>query len=243
MAEAAKSSAPGRLQGRIAFITGASRGIGRAVARRFAAEGAHVVVMARTQGGLEELDDEIREIGGEATLVPADVADFDTIDRIGASLYQRFQRLDVLVGNAGVLGTLGPIAQTTPPSWEQTMAVNVTANWRLIRSFDPLLRASHSGRAIFVTSGAAARPRAYWGAYAVSKAALEMLVGIYAAETVKTSVRVNLIDPGATRTSMRAQAYPGEDPLTLKTPEQITGVFVELASADCTRHGEHVEAY
>ncbi len=244
MAGAAKdpSGKGHRLEGRIAFVTGASRGIGRAVAKRFAAEGAHVVVLARTQGALEELDDEIREAGGQATLVPFDLTDFDQIDRTGAALFERFKRLDVLVGNAGVLGTMGPVAHMDPAVWEQVMAVNVTANWRLIRSFDPLLRASDAGRAIFVTSGAARGPRAYWGAYAVSKAALEMLVGTYAAEVTKTNVRVNLVDPGATRTAMRAEAYPGEDPLSLKEPDSLTDVFVALAEPACDRHGELVTA-
>ena len=244
MAGAAKdpSGKGGRLEGRIAFVTGASRGIGRAVAKRFAAEGAHVVLLARTQGALEELDDEIREAGGQATLVPFDLTDFDQIDRTGAALFERFKRLDVLVGNAGVLGTMGPVAHMDPAVWEQVMAVNVTANWRLIRGFDPLLRASDAGRAIFVTSGAARGPRAYWGAYAVSKAALEMLVGTYAAEVTKTNVRVNLVEPGATRTAMRAEAYPGEDPLSLKEPDGLTDVFVALAEPACDRHGELVAA-
>ena len=244
MANAAKSPSGegGRLKGRIAFVTGASRGIGRAVARRFAAEGAHVVLLARTQGALEELDGEIRETGGQATLVPLDLTDFDHIDRAGAALFERFKRLDVLVGNAGVLGTMGPVAHMNPAVWEQVMAVNVTANWRLIRSFAPLLRASDAGRAIFVTSGAARGPRAYWGAYAVSQAAREMLVGTYAAEVTQTHVRVNLVDPGATRTAMRAEAYPGEDPLSLKEPDSLTDVFVALAESACDRHGELVAA-
>ena len=244
MAGAAKgpSAKAGRLEGRIALVTGASRGIGRAVAVRFAAEGAHVVALARTQGALEELDDEIGQAGGQTTLVPLDLTDFDQIDRTGAALFERFKRLDILVGNAGVLGTMGPVAHMDPAVWEQVMAVNVTANWRLIRSFDPLLRASDAGRAIFVTSGAARAPRAYWGGYAVSKAALEMLVGTYAAEVVKTNVRVNLVDPGATRTAMRAEAYPGEDPLSLKKPDSLTDVFVALAEPACERHGELVAA-
>ncbi len=172
----------GRLAGRVALITGASRGIGAAVARRFAAEGARLVLAARTVGGLEEVDDAIRSGGGErATLVPLDLREFDAIDRLGASLYARFGHLDVLVGNAGVLGTLSPLGHIEPPGWAEVMDINLTANWRLIRSLDPLLRRSKSGRAIFVSSGAAAVPHAYWGAYAVSKAALEMLVRTYAA--------------------------------------------------------------
>lgn len=231
-----------RLEGRVALVTGASRGIGRAVAVRYAEEGAHLILSARTQGALEEVDDEVRALGTSATLVPADLTDFTTIDRMGAAVFERFGRLDVLVGNAGDLGTLSPLAHIDPATWERVMAINLTANWRLIRSFDPLLRTSEAGRAIFVTSGITAGPRAYWGAYAVSKAALEMMVRIYAAEVVKTRVRVNLINPGATRTRMRAAAFPGEDPATVKAPESITGLFVDLGEAACTRHGEVVDA-
>ncbi len=233
----------GRLDGRLALVTGASRGIGAAVARRFAAEGAQMILTARTVGGLEEVDDQIRQGGGKpATLVPLDLRDFDRIDALGASLYERFGKLDVLVGNAGILGTLSPLGHGDPAAWQAVIDVNLTANFRLIRSLDPLLRRSDAGRAIFVTSGAAARPIPYWGAYATSKAALEMLVGIYAAETAKTAVRVNLIDPGVVRTIMRAQAFPGEDPESLKPPEAITEAFVELAAADCTRQGETLAA-
>ena len=232
----------GRLDGRVALITGASRGIGAAVARRFAAEGAHVVLVARTVGGLEEVDDEVRSAGGTATLVPLDLTDYAAIDRLGAALFERYKRLDVLVGNAGLLGTLTPVAQVKPAEWAQVLDVNLTANWRLIRSLDPLLRASESGRAIFVTSSVGHKVRAYWATYAVSKAALEMLVKTYAAEVQKTNLRVNLIDPGRTRTRMRAKAYPGEDPMTLKTPEEITDIFIELAEVSCIRHGETVTA-
>lgn len=226
----------------MALITGASRGIGAAVARRFAAEGAHVVLVARTVGGLEELDDSIRAAGGSATLVPMDLRDYDAIDRLGAALFERYQRLDILVGNAGLLGTLTPIAQVKPAEWAEVLDVNVTANWRLIRSMDPLLRAADAGRAMFVTSTVGHAVRAYWASYAVSKAALEMMIGVYAAEVQKTNLRVNLINPGSVRTRMRAQAYPGEDPLTLKTPEEVTEAFVELAEPACARHGETVDA-
>jgi len=237
-----KTATGGRaLEGRIALITGASRGIGAAVARRFAREGAHLILAARTQGALEELDDEVRAMGGSVTLVPGDLTDFDAIDRMGAAVFERFKRLDILVGNAGALGTLSPLGHIDAKTWDQVMAINLTANWRLIRSFDSLLRLSDAGRAIFVTSGVGAR--AYWGAYAVSKAALETLVRIYAAEVAKTNVRVNLLDPGAIRTAMRAQAFPGEDPMTLRPPESITDLFVELARPACTRNGERVEAY
>lgn len=233
----------GRLVGRIALVTGASRGIGAAVAKRFATEGARLVLVARTVGGLEEVDDAVRRAGAQpATLVPLDLREFDAIDRLGASLYERFGRLDVLVGNAGLLGTLSPLGHIAPDTWAEVIDVNLTANWRLIRSLDPLLRQSEAGRAMFVTSGAAARPHAYWGAYAVSKGALEMLVKVYAAEIARTNVRANLIDPGAVRTGMRAQAYPGEDPMTLPAPEDITDVFVELAETACTRNGVVVAA-
>jgi NAD(P)-dependent dehydrogenase (short-subunit alcohol dehydrogenase family) len=232
-----------RLEGRVALITGASRGIGRAVAMRYADEGAEIVLVARTQGALEEIDDEVRARGGKAILVPADITDYEKIDQMGAAIFERFKRLDILVGNAGVLGMLGPVGHMSPEEWDHVIAVNITANWRLIRAFDPLLRASDAGRAIFVTSGAARRPRAYWSGYAVGKAGLEMLVQTYAHEITKTQVRVNLVNPGPTRTRMRAQAFPGEDPNTLKTPEDITDCFVDLALPTCTKNGELIEAY
>ncbi len=232
-----------RLEGRVALITGASRGIGRAVTLRFAAEGAHLILAARTQGALEELDDEIKAInGGEpSTLVPGDLTKFEIIDHMGAAVYERFGKLDILVGNAGMLGTLSPLGHIEPQTFEKVMATNLTVNWRLVRSFDPLLRASDAGRAIFVTSTVGHAPRAYWGAYAISKAGVEMMAGIYAEETKKTNVRVNLINPGGTRTAMRAEAMPGEDPETVKAPETVTEAFVELAEAACTKHGEMIE--
>jgi NAD(P)-dependent dehydrogenase (short-subunit alcohol dehydrogenase family) len=234
----------GVLAGRIALVTGASRGIGRAVARRYAQEGADLILAARTVGALEELDDEIRAINGKTSLlVPMDLRNHDTIDQLGAGLYERYGKLDVLVGNAGVLGEMSPLAHTEPKTWQEVIDVNLTANWRLIRSLDPLLRQSAAGRAIFVSSGVARGPRAYWGAYAVSKAALEMLVGIYAQENLQGTVRANLIDPGRTRTRMRATAYPGEDPNTLPTPEDVTEPFVRLARADHMGNGEVVKAY
>lgn len=232
------------LAGRIALVTGASRGIGRAVARRYAQEGADLILTARTVGALEELDDEIRAISGKTSLlVPMDLRNFDTIDQLGAGLYERYGRLDVLVGNAGVLGQMSPLGHIEPKAWQEVIDVNLTANWRLIRSLDPLLRQSPAGRAIFVSSGVAQVVRAYWGAYSVSKAALEMLVRIYAQEIQQSNVRANLIDPGRTRTRMRAAAFPGEDPKTLPTPEDITEPFVRLARADYAGNGEVVKAY
>lgn len=227
-----------RLKDRIALITGASRGIGRAVALRFAEEGAKLVLVARTGGALEELDDEIREKTGQsATLVPMDMRDFDSIDKMGGAIYERFGKLDILVGNAGVLGALSPMGHIKAKDWAQVMDVNLTANWRLLRSCDPLLRKSDAGRCVFVTSTVGANPRAYWSSYAVSKAALEMMTKIYALEIAETSIRANLINPGGTRTAMRALAMPGEDPKTLKTPEQVTDVFVTLSEAACTFNG------
>jgi NAD(P)-dependent dehydrogenase (short-subunit alcohol dehydrogenase family) len=200
---------PGRLADRVALITGASRGLGAALGKLFAREGAHVVLVARTAGGLEEVDDA-----------------------------QRFGRLDVLVGNAALLGGLYPTGQMPDALWDAVFALNVTANARLIRVFDPLLRASGTGRAIFVSERAAQTARAYWGAYAASKAALETMVKVYAAEVERFAVKVNLIDPGPFRSQLRAQAFPGEDPLTLPAPEDIAPWFLGLAEAGCARHGE-----
>lgn len=225
------------LAGRIAVVTGASRGIGRAVALAFAAAGAHVVALARTQGALEELDDAIREAGGSATLVPADLRDLDALDRLGAGLAERWARVDILFGNAGLLGDITPLGHVTPKVWDDVMAVNVTANWRLIRSLDPLLRASEAGRAIFVSSGAAHKCTAYWGPYSVSKAALEALARTYAAETATTPIRVMLVNPGPLRTRMRASAMPGEDPETLRSPDDLAPHILRLASPDWTETG------
>jgi NAD(P)-dependent dehydrogenase (short-subunit alcohol dehydrogenase family) len=237
------TDSPGRLQDRIAVVTGASRGIGRAVAERFGREGARVVAVARTQGALEELDDAIKGAGGpEPVLVPLDLRDFDALDRLGGSLFERYGRVDVLVGNAGVLGQLSPLGHVQPATWQEVMDVNVTANYRLIRSLDPLLRQSDAGRAIFVTSGVARSPFAYFGPYGASKAALEHMVKIWAAEITKTPVRANLLDPGVVRTNMRAQAFPGEDPTQHPEPEAVAGRFVDLAVPECTRHGEVVHA-
>lgn len=232
-----------RLAGRIALITGASRGIGAAVAKRFAAEGAHVVLVARTVGGLEEVDDAVRAAGASATLVPLDLGDLDRIDPLGPALYERFKKLDILVGNAGMLGTLGPLSHHDAKSWDDVIKVNLTANWRLIRTLEPLLKRSDAGRAIFVTSGAARMAEAYWGAYSTSKAALEIMVKTWAAELERTNVRVNLLSPGIVRTAMRATAFPGEDPSRLRAPEAIMDSFVDLAAPDCARNGEIVTGY
>ena len=231
----------GRLAGKIALVTGASRGIGAAVAERFAEEGAHLILTARTVGGLEELDDVIKAHGGSATLVPLDLKNFDEINQMGAAIHQRFGKLDILVANAATLGVLTPVAHMEPQVWEDAVQLNLTANYQLIRSLDPLLRAANAGRAIFVTSGAS-RGIAFWGAYAATKAGLDSLVKCYANEVENTSIRVNLLSPGATRTGMRAAAFPGEDPQTLKEPKSIAGVFVDLAEDTCTRHGEIVKA-
>ena len=231
-----------RLKDRIALITGASSGIGRAAALAFAREGAHVLLLARTREALEEVDDRVRAEGGKATLIPLDLADGKAIDALGPSLYERFGRLDVLVGNAAILGRLSPLTHVPAEHWERTFAINVTANWRLIRTLDPLLRRSESGRVIFVTSGVARSARAYWAPYSVSKAALEALAKTYANETTDSAIKVNLIDPGATATRMRAEAYPGEDRATLRTPEEVAERFVAFAMPDWMETGQIVEA-
>ena len=226
------------LADRIALVTGASRGIGAAAALALARAGAHVVAVARTVGGLEELDDRIREAGGEATLAPLDLKDTDGIARLAAALTERYRRLDVLVGNAAVLGALSPLDHIEPKTWDEVMAVNVTANWHLIRFMDPLLKRADAGRAVFLSSGSASKAVAYWGPYAVSKVALEMLVRTYAAETATTAVRANLFNPGATRTRMRAGAMPGEDPMTLPAPEAVAEKIVALCLPSFTETGK-----
>ena len=226
--------------GRIALVTGASRGIGRAAALALAKAGAHVVAVARTVGGLEELDDDIHKGGGSATLVPLDLKDFTGIDRMGAALAERWGRLDALFGNAGILGPLTPLTHLEPKAWDDIMAVNVTANWRLLRALDRALRQSDSGRVLMMSSGIARLNRPYWGGYAISKAALETLVFTYAAECNGTNVKANAFNPGKTRTRMRAEAMPGEDPMTLPAPEEMTPLILELLSPECARNGELV---
>ncbi|MBC8128844.1 MAG: SDR family NAD(P)-dependent oxidoreductase [Rhizobiaceae bacterium] len=227
----------GRLNGKIALVTGASRGIGFQLARQLAAEGAHVVAVARTVGGLEELDDLIRKAGGTSTLVPLDLTDMGGIDRLGAAIHQRWGRLDVLVANAGMLGVLSPIGHIEAKLFEKTLAVNVTSTWRLIRSVDPLLRASDAGRAIVVSSGAAHSARAFWGLYSATKAATEAIARSWASETENTALRINVVNPGATRTAMRALAMPGENPDSLPKPAEVAARILPLALADVTETG------
>ena len=226
-----------QLENRVAVVTGASRGLGRAIALALAKEGAHIVAMARTQGGLEELDDEIKTFGGSATLVPADIKDYAAIDRLGAAIFERWKKLDILIGNAGILGKLTPLPHLDPKVFDDVMAVNVTANFRLLRSLDPLLRASDAGRAVFVTSGLAQKCWAYWGGYSMSKAALEAMVKTYATENEQSSIRANCFSPGATRTKMRAQAMPGEDPETLPSTEEVAAQIIPLCLPGFTDTG------
>ncbi len=225
---------------RLALITGASRGIGRAVALGLAKAGAHVIITARSLPGLESLDDEIQTMGGSATLLQLDLRKGDKIDQLGPTIYQRWQKLDILIANAGILGPLSPLAHVTEDGWAQTIDINLNANWRLIRSLDPLLQRSDAGRAVFVTSGAASGKYAYWGPYAASKAGLEAMVKTWSHEVENTHVRANLINPGATRTTMRAKAFPGEDPAILPAPEDLVPLFLELAAPDCESNGEIV---
>lgn len=230
-----------RLKDRIALITGASRGIGRATARLFAREGAHVLLLARTKKSLEPVDDEIRAKGGKASLIPLNLENGKAVDAIGPTLYERFGKLDILVGNAGILGGLRPLTHIPSETWEKVLAVNLTANWRLIRTLDPLLRRSDAGRAVFVTSSRVAKHgRAYWAPYSVSKAALEALAKTYANETADSEIKVNLVDPGATATAMRAEAYPGEGQETLQTPEKVAQVILRLALPSVTETGKIV---
>jgi NAD(P)-dependent dehydrogenase (short-subunit alcohol dehydrogenase family) len=227
----------GRLDGRVALVTGASRGLGASAAVALAKEGAHIIATARTEGGLAELDDQIKSVGGSATLVPIDIRDFDAIDRLGAAIFERWKKLDILIGNAGVLGKLTPMAHVDQKMWDEVMGVNVTANYRLIRSMDVLLRQSDAGRAVFVTSGLANKCWAYWGPYSISKAALEAMVKTYAAEVATTSLRVNCFSPGATRTGMRAKAMPGEDPMSLPHPDDVAAQIVPMCEPAFSDNG------
>ena len=223
---------------KLALVTGASRGIGASVAKGLAKNGIHVIILARTLGALEEVDDEIRNSGGSSTIVTMDLLDYPAIDRLGASIYERWGKLDILVGNAAILGQLSPIHQYDPKIWDDVIAVNLTANHRLLRSLDPLLRQSDQGRIVFVSSSDIADgSHPYWGAYAVSKAALETMVKIYSTETKQLKLKINMIDPGKTSTALRAAAFPGEDQDKIKRPETLVPHFVTLTSENCTSHG------
>ena len=227
------------LNNKIALITGASQGIGAAVAKAYAKAGAHVILVARNQKKLEAIDDEIKATGGNATLLPLDLQDLNAIDKLGPVIEQRFGKLDIFVGNAGLLGTLMPLHQISTTEFDRVMTVNLAANFRLIKTLDPVLKASDNGRVMFVSTGqSVTQGRAYWGTYAVSKSALETMAMVYADETRQTNIRVNVIDPGSVRTDMRAAAKPGENPEILPRPENITDDFLTLAADDCTQHGD-----
>jgi NAD(P)-dependent dehydrogenase (short-subunit alcohol dehydrogenase family) len=226
------------LTDRIALVTGASRGIGAAVALLLAKAGAHVIAVARTTGGLEELDDKIKEVGGSATLVPLDVKDYEGVARLSLAINERYKRLDVMVGNAGILGALSPLGHIEPKTWDDVMAVNLTANWQLIRTMDPLLKLSDAGRVVFITSGLSWLSKAYCAPYSVSKAALNMLATTYAAEIASTKVHVNLFNPGPTRTRMYATGWPGVDPDTLPTPEAAAEKILPLCLPSFTETGK-----
>ncbi len=228
------------LAGRIALVTGASRGIGAAAAQELARRGAHVILTARTVGGLEEADDAIKAAGGTATLAPLDLLKFDQIDVLGASIFDRFKKLDILIGAAGMLGALSPIAHAEPKDWRRVFDLNVHANQRLLRSFDPLLKQSDAGRAVFITSGVASGVRPFMAAYGASKAALDAMVKMYAAETATTAVRANLYSPGPVATRLRETAYPGEDPSRLPTPADVAPELVDLATPACALHGQNI---
>jgi len=228
-----------RLEGKVALVTGATRGIGAGVVQELAREGAHIIMVGRTPGALEDMDDAVRELGGEATLAPFDLGDFDAIDRLGGHVAATWGKLDILIGNAGILGPISPLGHIPPREWDQLMAINVTANYRLLRSFDPLLKAADAGRAVFVTSTVAESCRPYWGGYATTKAALNCLVKTYAHEVANnTNVKANILNPGPIRTGMRAAAMPGEDPDTLDTPFDIAPLFVKMSLADFQANGE-----
>lgn len=231
-----------RLKNKIALITGASRGIGAAIAKRFAQEGAQLILVARTTADLEKVDDEVQKYGPPAVLVPFDLMDLPRIEDLAKSIAERFGQLDILIGNAAILGGLTPMTHILPSTWHQVMTINLHANWHLLRAVEPLLVKAHEARIVFMTSGITTHPTPYWGAYAVSKAGLEMMATTYAAEVKHTAFKVNLVNPGTTRTAMRAQAMPGEDPLTIPAPEDITEVFVRLSESDCPWHGEILSA-
>ena len=226
-----------QLEGKVALVTGASRGLGFATAVHLAKQGAHIIATARTKGGLEELDDAVKAAGSSATLVPMNITDMDAIDRLGASIFERWKKLDVLIGNAGTLGKLTPLAHVDPKVWDDALAVNLTSNYRLIRSMDPLLQAAPHGRAVFVTSGLAQKCFPYWGTYSVGKAALEALVKTYAGEVATSNLKVNCFSPGPVRTKMRSTAMPGEDPMTLPTAETVTAQIIAMCLPEFSDNG------
>ena len=225
------------LEGKVALVTGASRGLGFATAIHLANLGAHIIATARTKGGLEELDDAVKAAGSSATLVPMDITDYPAIDRLGVAIFERWQRLDVLIGNAGTLGKLTPVAHVDPKVWDDALAINLTSNYRLIRSMDPLLRAAPQARAIFITSGLAHKCFPYWGTYSIGKAGLEALMKTYAAEVATTNIRVNCFSPGPTRTKMRATAMPGEDPDTLPTAKDVSAQIMPMCMSEFADNG------
>ena len=224
----------------VALVTGASRGIGAALAPLLARAGMHVVITARTEGGLAEVDDQIRAEGGTATLLPLDLQEGAGLDMIGPSIFDRFGRLDALAHVAGALGKLTPVPHILPADWNAVVGVNLSATWRLIRSCAPVLLAAPAGRAVFVTSLRASEPRAYWGAYGATKAALDHLVLTWAHEVATTNLRVNLFDPGPVASRMRTEAFPGEDPATLRTPADVVPALAALCTFEEIRHGEVV---
>lgn len=226
------------LSGRVALVTGASRGIGYALSLELARQGAHVIAVARTQGGLEELDDAIRAAGGSATLVPLNVTDGPGVDRLGGAIHERWGKLDILAANAAILGTISPIGHLEAKTFQKVMDINVTATWRVIRTVEPLLRASDAGRAAVISSGVAHSCRAFWGAYAASKAAVEVLARCWAAETVNTPLRVNVVEPGLARTAMRAQAVPGEDPMSVPHPSEVAKAIMPVFAPALTETGK-----
>nr|WP_314260670.1 SDR family NAD(P)-dependent oxidoreductase [uncultured Devosia sp.] len=226
------------LAGKVVLVTGASRGIGYAASIEAARRGAHVVAVARTVGGLEELDDEIQDLGSAATLVPLDLRDGDAIDRLGAAIFERWGALDGLVANAGQLGVLSPLPHVKPEDFEKVMSVNVTANYRLLRATDLLLRQSTAGRAVFLSSSSARSAKPFWGLYAASKAAVDAMAKSYAGEVAQTKVKINVFYPGAVRTAMRAKAMPGEDPNTLPTPIDIAPKLIDMLSPSLKESGK-----
>lgn len=228
------------LKGAIALVTGASRGIGRAMALELAKAGAHVVATARTQGGLEELDDEIRKAGGSSSLVPLDLKDPEGIEKLADIVRQRWGKLDILLHAAGELGRLTPAAQVSPQAWSDVMSVNLIAGARLIRAFEGLLMEADAPRAVFISSSSAESRRPYWGPYAASKAALDALVQSWAREHKESALRANLVYPPAMRTAMRYKAYPGEDQDTLPTPDALWPTISPLLSPDCETTAEIV---